>query len=53
MLDLNKDGYISKEELVNILVSAGDGKRKAEEFAEELLQEADDNHDGRVSFKGG
>lgn len=52
MCDLNKDGFISKVELMKIFKSVGENQRQAEQLSEELLMEADQNHDGRVSYKG-
>ncbi|OWF39528.1 calmodulin-beta-like [Mizuhopecten yessoensis] len=48
MFDLDGDGFISKAELKKILTAAGD--KMAEQEAEELLQEADTNKDGKISY---
>ncbi|XP_060083010.1 myb-like protein Q [Ylistrum balloti] len=48
MFDLDGDGYISKDELKQILTAAGD--KMAEQKAEELLLEADTNNDGKISY---
>ena len=52
MFDLNKDGYISRDELIKILVVAGDSRQQAELTADELLLEAGCRYDGKVNYRG-
>ncbi|XP_063396860.1 EF-hand calcium-binding domain-containing protein 7-like isoform X9 [Mytilus trossulus] len=48
-IDINGDGYISLEELHKILTSKGEKKSKSE--VKKMIDEVDDNKDGRLDYK--
>lgn len=48
--DSNKDGYLNREELVEVLAQLG--PRLSSTDVEEILRDYDENHDGLIQFSG-
>ena len=49
VMDANKDGVVTKEELTNLL--KGLGEDVTEEVVEEMIKIADENGDGKIQFE--
>ena len=49
VMDTNKDGYVTKDELKNLL--KGLGEEVTDDVVEEMINIADENGDGKVEFK--
>ena len=50
MMDQNGDGFLTKDEIKAGLIKAGEPISDA--TVEEMLKAADQNNDGKVSYKG-
>ncbi len=48
VMDANKDGVVTKDELKNLL--KGLGEDVTDEVVDEMISIADTNHDGKVDF---
>ncbi|KAK3093876.1 hypothetical protein FSP39_021327 [Pinctada imbricata] len=51
IFDINKDGYVSLEELVKVLTSFGE--KMTEDEAREYINMVDSNGDGKLNYQGG
>ena len=49
VMDANKDGVVTKEELTNLL--KGLGEDVTDEVVDEMIKIADDNGDGKIQFE--
>tara|TARA_B110000305_G_C19061857_1_gene457470 strand:- start:258 stop:491 length:234 start_codon:yes stop_codon:yes gene_type:complete len=49
VMDANKDGVVTKEELHNLL--KGLGEDVTDEVVDEMIKIADDNGDGKIQFE--
>ena len=49
VMDANKDGVVTKEELKSLL--KGLGEEVTDEVVDEMISVADTNHDGKVDFE--
>ena len=49
VMDANKDGVVTKEELKNLL--KGLGEDVTDEVVDEMIKIADDNGDGKIQFE--
>ena len=49
VMDANKDGVVTKEELTNLL--KGLGEDVTEEVVQEMINIADENGDGKIQFE--
>jgi Ca2+-binding EF-hand superfamily protein len=49
ILDVDQDGFVTADELATLL--RADGAEVSDEEIAEILQHADDNGDGRLSFE--
>lgn len=50
MLDLDKSGKISKEELKSVLGQESDYKNMTEAYWDSMIKEADKNGDGEIDY---